>query len=68
MLLVLCDSGFVFKQLCSAPQNDIEHLRCKLSRLKRAGALYETGSDSSVLLGDKWVRVQTAVFSSRRRT
>ena len=47
-------------------EEDIEHVRCKLSRLKKAGALYETGSDSSVLLGDKWVRVQTALVSPRR--
>ena len=39
MLLVLCDNGFVFKQLCSALEGDIEQLRCKLSRLKRAGEL-----------------------------
>ena len=88
MLLVLCDNGFVFKQLCSAPegghrtaavqteqaeksrrtalgamtmgsclnssvqlqQEDIERLRCKLSRLKRAGEPYETGFDWMLLV------------------
>ena len=34
MLLVLCDNGFVFKQLCSAPEGG--HRTCKLSRLKKA--------------------------------
>ena len=88
MLWVLCDNGFVFKQLCSAPEEghrtpemqtepagksrrtalgamtmcscsnnsvqfqkeDIERLRCKLSRLKRAGELYDTGSDWMLLV------------------
>ena len=40
MLWVLCDNGFVFKQLGSAPQGG-QRLRCNLSRLKRAGELYE---------------------------
>ena len=31
-------------------KEDIEHLRCKLSRLKKAGALYETGSDWMLLV------------------
>ena len=44
MLLVLCDNGFMFKQLCSAPQGG-QRLRYKLSRLKRACELCETGSD-----------------------
>ena len=34
MLLVLCDNGFVFKRLCSAPEEEIKHLTCKLKRLK----------------------------------
>ena len=29
---------------------DIEHLRSKLSRLKRAGELYDTGSDWMLLV------------------
>ena len=46
-------------------KTDIEHMRCKLSRLKRAGELYDTGSDWIVLVlcGKgfvlQWVRVQT---------
>ena len=47
---MLCDDGFVFEQLWSAPEEDIEHLRCKLSRLKRAGELDETGSDWMLLV------------------
>ena len=31
-------------------KEDIEHLRCKLSRLKRAGEPYETGSDWMLLV------------------
>ena len=31
-------------------KEDIEHLRCKLSRLKKAGKLYETGSDWMLLV------------------
>ena len=49
MLLVLCDNGFVFKQLCSAPQGG-QRLRCKLSRLKGAGELYESGPDWMLLV------------------
>ena len=50
-------------------KEDIEHLRCKLSRLKKARALDETGSDW-IALGTmrQWVLVQTALFSSTRRT
>ena len=43
------DNGFLLKQLYSAPE-DIEHLRYKLSRLNRAGKLYETGSDWILLV------------------
>ena len=48
------DNGFVKRTMtmgsCSNSsvqlnKEDIEHLRCKLSRLKRAGELYEIGSD-----------------------
>ena len=79
-------------------KEDIECLRCQLSRLKRPGELYETGSDWMLLeLGNgfvfkrlcsapegghrtpemqteqaeksrQWVRVETALFSSIRRT
>ena len=58
------DDGFVFKQLCSALQGG-QRLRCKLTRLKRAGELDETGSDwiLLVLCGKgfvlQWVRVQS---------
>ena len=49
MLLVLCDNGFVFKQLCSAPEGGHRTLRCKLSRLKRAMTMGSC-SNSSVQL------------------
>ena len=55
-----CSNSFVQLQ-----KEDIEHLRCKLSRLKRAGELYETGFDWMllVLCGKgfvlQWVRVQS---------
>ena len=47
--VLLCDNGFVFKQLCSAPQGG-QRPRCKLSRLKRAGEPYEIGSDWMLLV------------------
>ena len=50
-------------------KEDTERLRCKLSRLKRAGELDETGSDWMLLvLCDNGFVFQTALFSSRRRT
>ena len=53
MLLVLRDNGFVFKQLCSAPQGG-QRLRCNLSRLKEqanfVSSLDETGSDWMLLV------------------
>ena len=40
-----CSNSFV-----QLEKEDIEHLRCKLSRLKRTGKLCETGSDWMLLV------------------
>ena len=40
-----CSNSFV-----QLEKEDIEHLRCKLSRLKRAGKLCKTGSDWMLLV------------------
>ena len=50
LALTECSWCYVTMASCSnssvqLQKEDIEHLRCKLSRLKRAGELYETGSD-----------------------
>ena len=54
MLLVLCDNGFVFKQLCSAPEGGHRTLEMQTEQAEKSY--------------DIWVRVQTALFSPRRRT
>ena len=50
-----CSGCYLTTGLCSnssvqLQKEDIERLRCKLSRLKRAGELYETGSDWMLLV------------------
>ena len=52
--VLLCDNEFVFKQLCSAPEGGHRTLEMQTEQAEKSY--------------DIWVRVQTALFSPRRRT
>ena len=49
-MLLMLGNGFVFKQLCSAPEGGHRTPEMQIEQMKRAGELDETGSDWMLLV------------------